>query len=169
MNVTRAQVLAYRLAQQGLAGGPPHDALLDLGVQDTPAGSAALALSARGLGEAGLQAVWSFRGAPHLHRSNDLRRLARALWPLSEADAYARLAGFGTTLKKADLSGVEAIAITAAAVRAVVTKRVAKGDLSAAVTKRIPDDYSYFCRSCDATHVQDQLLRVAALPGGARW
>jgi hypothetical protein len=90
------------------------------------------------------------------------------LWPLSEADAYARLAGFGTTLKKADLSGVDAIATTAAAVRAVVTKRTAKGDLSAAVTQRIPDDLSAWCRGCQATHVQDQLLRIAAVHGGVR-
>jgi hypothetical protein len=110
--------------------------------------------------------VWSFRGAPHLHRASDLPRLSPALWPLSEADAYARLAGFGTTLKKAELSGVEAIATTAAAVRAVVTRTTSKGDLSAAVTKRIPDDYSAWCRGCDATHVQDQLLRVSALHGG---
>jgi hypothetical protein len=166
--VTRRQVLAYRSLMHGLSGGAPDDALLDLGVQDTPVGSAAQALSARGLSGSGLTTVWSFRGAPHRHRTKDLPSLAKALWPLSDDDAYARLAGFGTTLKKNGLSGVDAVATTAAAVAAVVTKPTSKGDLSAAVTKRIPDDYAFWCRGCGATHVHDQLLRLSALPGGAR-
>ena len=66
----RADVLAYRAVLHGFGTAPPHDALLDLGVQDTPPGSAALALSARGLTERGLTTVWSFRGAPHRHRAD---------------------------------------------------------------------------------------------------
>jgi hypothetical protein len=163
----RRTVLAYRFATSGLAGQPPHDALLDLGVQDTPVGSAAQALSARGLTDDGYATVWSFRGGPHRHRPGDLAALAKALWPLSDADAYARLAGLGTTLKKAGSSGVEAIATTAAAVRELVTDGMPKGELSAAVTQAVPDGYSFYCRGCDATHVHDQLLRLAALPGGA--
>jgi hypothetical protein len=166
--VKRSQVLAYRLAAHGVYGSSPDDALLDLGVQDTPGGAAALALSVRGLPSRGLSFAWSFRGAPHLHRTRDLPALAAALWPLSEADAYARLAGFGTTLKKAERSGLEALALTAKAVRAVVTKETSKGDLSGRVTTKIPDAYAYWCRGCQATHVHDQLLRLAALPGGVR-
>jgi hypothetical protein len=168
VNVTRRQVLAYRALMSGLGEAPPHDALLDLGVQDTPAGAAAQALAVRGLDDEGLTPVWSFRGAPHLHRSRDLPWLAAAAWPLSDADAAARLAGFGTTLVKQGGSGLDALTTTAKAVRAVVTKPTAKGDLSAAVTKRIPDAYSLWCRGCGATHVHDQLLRLAALGGGVR-
>lgn len=164
----RAEVLAYRAVTHGFGKRPPHDALLDLGVQDSPAGSAALALSARGLTDRGTTMVWSFRGAPHRHRTKDLRSLAGALYPLSDADAYARLAGFGTTLRKARRSGVEAIAVTAAAVADALGKDTPKGTLSAAVTKRIPDDYSYWCRGCGATHVHDQLFRLSAFHGGAR-
>ncbi|HVF03737.1 MAG TPA: crosslink repair DNA glycosylase YcaQ family protein [Frankiaceae bacterium] len=168
MTVTREQVLAYRAARHGLAPGTaPDGALLDLGVQDTPAGSAALALSARGLAGDGLVTVWSFRGAPHRHRAGDLRALSKATWPLSEPDAYARLGGLGATLKKAGRSGVEAIATTARAVRDLVADGTAKGELSAAVTAAIPDEYSFWCRGCGATHVHDQLLRLSALHGGA--
>ena len=167
MNVTRQQVLAYRAATHGLAGDPPDDTLLDLGVQDTPVGSAALALSARGLADEGYVTVWSFRGGPHRHRPGDLRTLSPALWPLSDADAYARLGGLGTTLKKAGSSGVAAIATAAAAVGELVRDGMPKGELSAAVTKAVPGEYSFFCRGCDTTHVHDQLLRLAALPGGA--
>lgn len=164
----RAEVLAYRAVMHGFGTRPPHDALLDLGVQDTPAGSAALALSARGLTDRGLAMVWSFRGAPHRHRTKDLRSLANALFPLSDADAYARLAGFGTTLKKAGRSGVEAVAVTAEAVADALAKDTPKGRLSAAVTRRIPEDYALWCRPCGATHVHDQLFRLSAFQGGAR-
>ncbi|MDQ1712890.1 MAG: hypothetical protein QOE45_2340 [Frankiaceae bacterium] len=164
----RAEVIAYRYAMHGLGGDLPSDALLALGVQDSNVGSAALALSARGLAPSRLVTVWSFRGAPHLHRSADLAALSPALWPLSEADALSRLGSLGTALKKAGRSGVTAIAETAAAVRDVVTGPTAKGDLSAAVTSRIDAAYSFWCRGCGATHVHDQLLRMAAFHGGVR-
>jgi hypothetical protein len=55
--VKRTQVLAYRWSRHGLApGGAPDDALLTLGVQDSNVGSAALALSARGLSPCGRSA-----------------------------------------------------------------------------------------------------------------
>jgi hypothetical protein len=166
--VNRRAVLALRAVRSGLVGEAPVDALLDLGVQDTPAGSARLALSARGRSDSGLAMVWSFRGGPHLHRSSDLRRLGAALLPLSPEDAAARLAGFGTTAKKAGIDPLEAIRTTAAAVHSIVRGPTVKGDLSAAVTEAVPDGYSSWCRGCGATHVHDQLLRLAALPGGAR-
>jgi hypothetical protein len=165
--VNRRQVLAYRAGLHGF-GTAPDDALLDLGVQDTPVGSAALALSARGLPEEGLTTVWSFRGAPHRHRSGDLRGLATALWPLSDADARARLGRLGPALRKAGRDAVSAVRETAEAVAGVVGDGTPKGDLSAGVTKRIDEAYSSWCRGCGATHVNDLLLRLAALPGGAR-
>ena len=163
----RREVLALRASRHGF-GGAPVGALLDLGVQDTPAGSAALALSARGLPATGLTMVWSFRGGPHLQRTADLRALAAALLPLSDADAAARLAAFGTSLAKAGGSPLSALLTTASAVHDVVRGPTVKGDLSAAVTRAIPAEYSSYCRGCDAVHVNDQLLRLAALPGGGR-
>jgi len=161
-------VLAYRAALHGFGAAPPHDALLDLGVQDTPVGSAALALSARGLPETGLTTVWSYRGAPHRQRTKDLRWLARALWPLSDADALTRLGAMGGTLKKARLSGLDAVAATAAAMAEATTDGITKGELSAAVTKLLPPEYSLFCRGCQSTHVNESLFRMAALPAGVR-
>ena len=166
--MSRRALLALRAARHGFAGSPPSDALLDLGVQDTPAGSAALALSARGMSGDGLTMVWSFRGGPHLQRTSDLPWLAAALLPLDDADAAARLAAFGTSLRKNGGSPREAILTTARAVRSVVRGRTVKGDLSHGVTVAIPDEWSSYCRGCDAVHVNDQLLRLATLPGGAR-
>lgn len=166
--MNRPDVLRLRSWRHGFGSAAPVDALLDLGVQDTPAGSAALALSARGLSADGLEMVWSFRGGPHLQRSSDLAGLAAALLPLSDEDAAARLAAFGAGLRKAGGSPLEAIVTTARAVRSVVKKQTVKGDLSAGVTRAIPEEWSSFCRGCDAVHVNDQLLRLATLPGGAR-
>jgi hypothetical protein len=166
--VNRLDVLAVRAARHGFTGSPPVDALLDLGVQDTPIGSAALALSARGLPADGLEMVWSFRGGPHLQRASDLRSLAAALLPLDDDDAAVRLAALGASLKKAGASSLEAILTTAAAVRSVVTGPTVKGDLSGGVTRAIPEAYSSYCRGCDSVHVNDLLLRLATLAGGAR-
>jgi len=47
VNVDRSRVLAYRVAAQGLDRAADRPAVLDLGVQDTPPGSARLALAAR--------------------------------------------------------------------------------------------------------------------------
>lgn len=179
LDVDRRQVLAYRVAAHGLARdtrSPSELTVLDLGVQDTPAGSARLALAARlpaasdgGVAEGGPFALaWSIRGAPHVHRAADLPELAAALWPLSDADAVARLAGLGPTLKEAGVPGRAAFRWTADAVRAVVTGPLTKGELSAAVTERVPDALSSWCRGCQSRHVNDQMLRLAALPAGVR-
>jgi DNA glycosylase AlkZ-like len=174
-SVDRRQVLAFRAQAQGLGRtGRKATALdaLDLGIQDSPAGSAALALAARLIpadpSTDDLTMVWSTRGAPHLHRTAELKALARALVPRSDDDAAARLAGFGANLKKKGGSGLEAIAATAEAVREVTKGELTKGELSAGVTERIPKEFSEACRSCGTTHVSDQLLRLAAFPGGAR-
>jgi hypothetical protein len=177
VDVDREQVLAYRFAVHGLdrrTAEPTALAVLDLGVQDSHAGSARQAVAARlpevsaadptAIGE--LAVVWSTRGAPHLHRRADLRRLARALWPVSDADAEARLAGLGATLRRERRSALDAMTVTARAVRETVTRPTTKGDLSAAVTRAIPEYLSYWCRGCGATHVHDQLLRMSAFPGG---
>ncbi|MPZ90658.1 MAG: winged helix DNA-binding domain-containing protein [Actinobacteria bacterium] len=176
--VGRKQVLAYRAAAQGLdrsARTASRLGVFDLGFQDTPAGSAAIGLAAR-LREArsndaliadeSLALAWTFRGAPHLHRRADLPELAPALWPLGEDDAYARLAAFGSDMKKAGRSALEAQSEAAKAMRAVVAKPMTKGDVSGAVTKRAPDYVSLWCRSCNCTHIHEQLFRLSALPAG---
>lgn len=183
VHARRDQVLAYRLTAHELfrpdpspaADGPPP-AVLGLGVQDTPPGSAALALAARRAPDTVSAAVkdpavtlaWSVRGAPHLHRTADLARVAAAVWPLDDADAESRLATSGRAIKKAGVSGLEAFRLTAEAMHAVVTKPMAKGEVSTAVTVRLPDALAFDCKPCGARHVYGSLFQAAALAGGVR-
>ncbi|QYG92300.1 winged helix DNA-binding domain-containing protein [Iamia sp. SCSIO 61187] len=188
-DVGRDRVLAHRVAAHQLDRAGPTTAtalaIVDLGVQDTPAGSAAQSLAARlpdgaagdGAGGAGgvdtsdgrrWTSVWGVRGAPHVHRRGDLRALAAALWPIDADDAAARLAGTGTSFRKSGVDSLEVVRLTAAAYGEVVTDEMPKGEASAALTERVPDVAVSWCRGCQAHHLSDQLMRVAALPGGAR-
>lgn len=180
--VSRTQALAFRARAQQLdrsapAGTAATDlAVVDLGLADTPAGSAALVLAARlplGAGADPYDArrwtsVWGTRGAPYVHRRRDLRPLAAALWPLDADDAAARLAGTGTSFRKNGVDSLEVLTATVAAYEEVVTSEMPKGEASAALTTRVPDVAVSWCRVCEANHLSDQLMRLAALPGGAR-
>jgi hypothetical protein len=124
--VSRERALAHRLRVQAL-DRPPVElgdlAVWDLGLQDSPAGSAAQALAARlpgGIDDVGDLAdarryttVWATRGAPLIARSGDVKSLAAALWPIDEADAVSRLAGNGQQLRRAGLDPIDAIRVTA--------------------------------------------------------
>jgi hypothetical protein len=182
MDVTRAQVLAYRVAAQGLhrdAGSIGALAVLDLGVQEAMGHPAALAFAARlparvPLGPADvrfgpghrLALAWTLRGAPHVHRRRDLDAVAGALWPLSEADAAGRLNETGPSVARAGISAMEQFETAVRAMREVVTAPIAKGAASTAVTKRIPKPMWRDCRACKAKHISDSAMRVATPAAG---
>lgn len=181
IRVTREQVLAHRQNVQELTGRRADLAdlaVLDLGVQNTPPGALAGALSARLdaplppdadlTADGALSLVWSVRGAPHLHRTDALRTLAAACWPHDDADAAARLSWQRKRLAEVDGAARWAYRTVAEAVREVVRAPMTKAALSRAVTERVPASLSPFCRPCGVHHVGEQLLRLAALPGGAR-
>lgn len=176
--VERSQVLAYRVMAQGLdrATNDPGDlSPMDLGLQESQVGTAAAAAAAR-LPDPATSfddgrrwaSAWTLRGAPHIHRKGDLADLAAALWPADADDAVTRLAGNGDQMKKAGADALAILRATSEALASVVDHRMTKGEASEAVTPLIPDDGVTWCRSCDAHHLGDQLMRVAALPGGLR-
>lgn len=175
MKVSREQVLAYRIAEHGLhrTTRDEHElGIVDLGVQDTANATARLALAAR-LSEppgelAGFTLIWSYRGAPHLHRSTDVPALASALWPFSEPDAQARLAWQRARFAAAGMPAVQAYSVVAGALRECVAQPSSKGATSAAVTRAVPDGLSRWCQPCQSTHIFEHLLRLAALPAGIR-
>lgn len=182
IKVDRQQVLAYRAAAHGLSretATPTELEIFDLGVQDSQFGSARLALAARlpfvpagdkdpMRDESSFALLWSIRGAPHLHRRSDLSWLPAALWPLNDDDALTRMTVAKAAIQGAGIDGLVAFTEAARAMRAVVTKPLPKGDVSAAVTKRLPAAYSYACRSCQATHVYGSIFQLVGLPAGVR-
>jgi hypothetical protein len=177
-NVTREQVIAYRVAAQGLhreGRTVGRLAVLDIGVQDASPELARLSFDARLAGPAPadcigpgkpLALVWSLRGAPHVHRRRDLDALAGALYPLSEADATGRLNETGPSLARAGIGALEQFEAAVAAMRSVVTKPMGKGAASSAVTKLIPAAMGRNCRGCRAVHISDPAMRQAALAAG---
>ncbi|WP_158885434.1 DNA glycosylase AlkZ-like family protein [Amycolatopsis anabasis] len=180
LEVDRRQVMAYRVAAHGLhrtESDPAELAVFDLGVQDNQRDSVALALAARLRGEVTAESfvddprfvlAWTHRGAPHVHRAGELAEVVRALIPLSEADAMARMTWQRKQVTAAGMPATEALFTAARAIREVVTEPMTKGAVSAAVTKIIPAGLSFWCRGCQATHILEQLMRVAAPHAGVR-
>lgn len=157
-------MLAYRVAAHQFDRSSKDPDVLALGVQDTPYGSARLALAARGASAEGLPLVWTVRGAPHLHRAADLPGLAEALWPLSDADATTRI--LTTSIKEGAKLGIAAFRATAEAFRKVVTGPMPKGEVSTGVSALVPASLTYFCKPCDAQHISGQLFQYAGPAGG---
>lgn len=180
VTVTRAQVLAYRVAAQGLHrdhSSVRELGVLDLGVQEAMGHPAAIAFAARlpdsvdvsavevGPG-ADLALVWSFRGAPYVHRRDDLDAVAAALWPLSEADATGRLNETGPSIERKGIAALEQYRTAVKEMRAVVTAPKGKGVVSTEVTRRLPEAMRRECRACKTSHISDSAMRAASLPAG---
>jgi hypothetical protein len=171
VQVDRAQVMAYRVTALGLAQRgrkrPADLDVLDLGVQEYTPDSTRVALAARtsaGLADDRLIMVWAARGAPHLHRRRDLESLMTALWPVSDADAAARIKS--GQIPDGMKLGIAAFTATARAFREVVTTSMTRGDVSREVSARVPRSLTYECRSCKARHIAGNVWQHSGLAGG---
>jgi hypothetical protein len=183
VKATRKQVIAYRVAAQGLhrdtAKSVRELGVLDIGVQEAMGHPAALAFAARLPGSVPvgpadvpigpghrLALAWTLRGAPHVHHRRDLDLVGRALWPLSEADATGRLNESGPSVRRAGIPALEQFTSAVDAMRSVVSKPTAKGAASTAVTKKVPPAMRRDCRACKTKHVSDSAMRSAAPAAG---
>ena len=178
--MNRQEALARRIAAQQLdrpvAPRPVTDAdVLDLGVQDTGRDGASWALVNRGvplespaaLAESpDVALVWSLRGAPHYYRRADLRGVLDATAPYGDADARRRTLDASRPLTAAGIGMREAMGVVATTMHAVVRRPTPKGELSAALTERLPEPYLRWCNPCQATHVYEQTFRLSALAAG---
>ena len=171
VRVDRDRVMAYRVAAVGLArrvdDRPADLPLLDLGVQEYTPGSAQVGLSARtsaDLTDDRLVAVWAARGAPHLHRRRELPGLAEALWPVSDADASARIKS--GQIPDGMKLGLEAFRVTAEAMSKIVTRSIPRGEASTAVSAMVPKSLTYDCRTCAARHIAGNVWQHASFAGG---
>lgn len=170
----RARVLAHRARVQGLhrTAGPADLDALTVGLQDTPGGSAALALyqrtgAAEPLDRPDLALALTMRGSPHLHRRADLPLVRAALRPRDNGMLRAYLGGFGDTLIASGTDGPALLTRVARELRAVFPGGTAgKGELSGAVTPRVPELVRPWCEGCGVAHVADGLFRLATLYAG---
>lgn len=174
VELDRAAVLAHRAWAQGLHGTTTIGELdvLAIGLQDTPAGSAALGLRQR-TGEAPrldreeLALVLGVRGSPHLHRRADLPVLRAALWPKDNDAMRAFLGGYGDELIASGADGPALLDQVAAELREVFPgEEVAKGALSGAVSARLPEVARPWCARCGVAHVAEGLFRLGTLYAG---
>jgi hypothetical protein len=170
VRVDRAQVMAYRVRALGLAergkDRPADLDVLDLGVQEYTPDSMQVALAARtsaDLTDDRLIMVWAARGAPHLHRRADLGALMAALWPVSDADAAARIKS--GQIPEAGRLGIAAFTKTAEAFREVVTTSMTRGEVSKQVSARVPKSLTYDCRTCQARHIAGNVWQHSGLAG----
>lgn len=178
VRASREQVLAHRIAAQGLhrTGRALHRlAVLDIGVQDASPELARLAFDARLATtpdesvfgpNTDLVLAWAQRGAPFVHRRADVDALAAALYPMSEADARARLNESGPAVQRAGIEALEQFELAASAMRSVVTQPMPKGEASTAVTTQLPPALRRECRSCATRHVSDSAMRSSFLAAG---
>ncbi len=180
VRIERARALAYRVRAVELDrdpavgdhGDPVGLGPLDVGIQDTPPGSARLSLATRlgagadPLADVGVGLAWSMRASPHVHRAADLSRVADALWPLTDRDAVNRLVTGGRGLASSDLASLDGFAVAVAGMAEVVTGPMTKGEASALLTEHLPDELSGFCEPCGSVHVYEMVFRSAALPAG---
>jgi hypothetical protein len=171
MDISRAQALAFRHHRQALASGSAQtDArVLDLGVQDTGGPAAARwALAQRGhrADDAELIHAWTLRGAPHAYRRDEVAGVAAATAPYDEADAAKRVFDASKPLREAGIPILEALDTIAEHLRDIVAEPMVKGEVSTALTARLPAPYLRECRPCGAVHSYEQTFRLSALRAG---
>lgn len=174
-SATRGQAIAFRLAAQQLTAHPGATPLadahaLDLGVQDTGHDGARWALALRGVavdgGQDDLALAWTLRSGPHAYRRTDLVAVARALVPMSAADAAKRVFDAAKPLRAAGIPLPRAWVEVARAHASVVTAPTVKGEVSARLTAMLPEPYRRWCRPCQAIHLYEQTFRLPALHAG---
>ncbi|MET0459985.1 MAG: winged helix DNA-binding domain-containing protein [Ilumatobacteraceae bacterium] len=173
--VDRRDVLRFRFRRHQL--DRPADAtsdatdvdVLDMGVQDTGPDGAAWALHARGApadDDRSLVLAWTLRGAPHAYRRKDIKAVAVATAPYSDADAAKRIYDASKPLREAGIDPLDALRVVADHMREIVSKPTVKGDLSGGLTEVLDDPYLRNCTPCQAIHAYEMPFRLAALQAG---
>ena len=182
LRANRDQILAFRLNSHHLTRRLPPGSLLPAaaacGIQNTPPGSAALALHARveGLVPADLDRalgqdrtlllLWSVRGAPYLVPTRDSAVFTVGALPSDEASFRVLLQGVAKPVEATGIPAAEALERTAAAMREALDGRVlSKGELSTEVTRRVPRELALWCAGCRVHHVPESLFRAVGLLG----
>jgi hypothetical protein len=178
LEVSREQVLAFRLYRHNLSARLPSESLTEVaagcGVRNSPPGSAELAFQARvtdfspgqlenALNEAKtLLEVWCMRSSPFFFPTSDTPIFTLGLLPAGEEALRFSLKGILRFIDRPGKTIVEALDTVATAVsEALDGRRLTKGQLSTEVSQRVPKELLYWCQPCQAHHVPESLFRLA--------
>jgi hypothetical protein len=151
----RDQVLAFRLASHNLSRrlelGSLAEAAAACGIQETPLGSASVAMLTRVEGlspdaleqavtrERSLVTLWSIRGAPFVVPAGDLGVFTVGALPLDAASFRQSLGGWSTALEEAGLDLFETLEQMVSAANALLDGRTMNvNDLRDAIYAQVP-------------------------------
>lgn len=179
VSVGRDQVLAFRAGRHNLAARLPSGALLEAasacGIRNSPPGSAELAFHARvtnfstgqlenalATAKTLLEAL-SMRSSPFLFPARDLAIFTSALLPPDEASLRFYLKTALPTIDQAQKKASETLELVATAMcDALDGCSLPRGELSTEVSQRMPKELLFWCKGCQANHVNETLFRLAA-------
>ncbi len=181
MEVSPAQVLAFRLAAQRLAprgdGGEPLAPLTSWALQDSPPGTAAVALAARtepldpGALDAALHdersavALYNPRTATAVVPAAEVVAYTAALRP-TDADGWRVVLGRALPADGELAEPTAALAVGLPAVaEALDDGELSRDDLHAALRERLPRPLLPWCDGCQSHHARRGLLVAAGLHG----
>jgi hypothetical protein len=169
--VTRSQALGFRVARHHLAerlDSQGAQTAAVVGLQDTPPGTAALALAARAdvapeaLDE--LVLVPSVRGAPMAVAERDLAVFTAGLEPPDEEAARTVV---GNAWKSLDgVTAMEALDRVSEAVHdSLRDGPLPRDDFHQALRERLPAELLWWCKGCRSHHVHPSLWRATGIRG----
>jgi hypothetical protein len=171
LRVTREQAVAFRLARHHLTKRLSRARMKDaafVGLQDTPPGTAGLALAARAnvdpeaLEE--LVLAYSVRGAPLAIAPEDLPVFTVGLDPPDEDAAKAVVGNAWKTLD--GITAMEALDRVSEAVHdSLRDGPLPRDDFHQALRERLPKELLWWCRSCNSHHVHPSLWRATGIRG----
>jgi hypothetical protein len=171
LEVTRERALVFRLRRHHLAerlGPKQADAAAVVGLQDTPPGTAGVALAARA--DAGpevveeLVRVPSVRGAPLAIAERDLPIFTAGLEPPDEEAAKALVGNAWKSLD--DITAMDALDRVSEAVHeSLLDGPLPRDDFHQALRERLPAELLWWCKGCGSHHVHPSLWRATGIRG----
>jgi len=169
--LTRRQAVAFRLARHHLAERLPSAELRGAGVvglQDTPPGTAALALAARAdVGPDALDEfvlVPSVRGAPLAVAPEDLALFTAGLDPPDEEAARAVTGNAWKSLNAT--TAIEALdRVSEAVFNSLRDGPRPRDEFHQALRERLPAEFLWWCKGCESHHVHPSLWRATGIRG----
>jgi hypothetical protein len=169
--VTRRQALRFRVARHHLAerlDSKGTQTAAVVGLQDTPPGTAALALAARAdvapeaLDE--LVLVPSIRGAPMAVAERDLAVFTAGLEPPDEEAARTVVGNAWKFLE--GIPAMEALERVSDAVHdSLRAGPLPRDDFHQALRERLPAELLWWCKGCQSRHVHPSLWRATGIRG----